>query len=177
LILQHYIASILKLKRRPQSGEEQPVMDPLHIIVFNLDEQRYALHLAAVQKTVHMVEITPLPKAPEMVLGVINFHGAVVPVLNMRKRFRLSERAAGLGDQLIIARTAKRLVALVVDAVSDVVSLTQEQVFDPVETLPRLEYVEGVALLEGGMVFIHDLDAFLSLEEEQALETAIAGVP
>ena len=149
--------------------------DPVQIIVFTLDEQRYALHLATVQKTVRMVEITPLPKAPEMVLGVINFHGAVVPVLNIRKRFRLSERAAGLSDQLIIARTAKRLVALVVDAVSDVVSLSLEQMVDPAGILPRLEYVEGVALLEGGMVMIHDLDAFLSLGEEQVLEAAIGG--
>jgi purine-binding chemotaxis protein CheW len=152
------------------------VTDPLHIIVFSLDEQRYALHLAAVQKTVHMVEITPLPKAPEMVLGVINFHGVVVPVLNMRKRFRLSERAAGVGDQLIIARTVSRLVALVVDAVSDVISLPPEQVVDPAGILPRLEHVEGVALLEGGMVFIHDLDVFLSLDEEQELEAAMGGV-
>ncbi|MBK5275687.1 MAG: chemotaxis protein CheW [Desulfuromonadales bacterium] len=149
---------------------------PLQIIVFALDERRYALHLAMVLKTVRMVEITPLPKAPEMVLGVINFHGVVVPVLNMRQRFRLPGRIAGLGDQLIIARTARRLVALVVDGVSDVVSLPPEQLVDPAGILPRLEHVEGVALLEGGMVFIHDLDAFLSLDEEQALEAAIGGV-
>lgn len=150
--------------------------DSLQIIVFALDEGRYALHLAAVQKTVRMVEITPLPKAPEMVLGVINFHGVIVPVLNIRKRFRLPGRPAGLGDQLIIARTASRLVALVVDAVSDVVFLPPEQLVDPAGILPRLEYVEGLALLDGGMVFIHDLDAFLSLDEEQALEAAIGGV-
>jgi len=152
------------------------VPEPLQIIVFTLDEQRYALHLAAVRKTVRMVEITPLPQAPEMVLGVINFHGVVVPVLNIRRRFRLPERPAGLGDQLIIARTACRLVALVVDGVSDVVSLPPEQLVDPAGILPRLEYVEGVALLEGGLVMIHDLDAFLSLEEERALEAAIGGV-
>lgn len=149
--------------------------DPLHIIVFALDEGRYALHLAAVQKTVRMVEITPLPQAPETVLGVINFHGTVVPVLNMRRRFRLPERTAGLNDQLLIARTARRLVALVVDEVQDVVALPPELVADPEGVLPGLEYVDGVALLEGGMVFIHDLDAFLSLEEEQALESAIGG--
>ena len=149
--------------------------EPLQIIVFTLDEQRYALHLAAVRKTVRMVEITPLPQAPEMVLGVINFHGVVVPVLNIRGRFRLPQRAAGLGDQLIIARTANRLVALVVDGVSDVVSLPREQLVDPAGILPRLEYVQGVALLEGGLVMIHDLDAFLSLDEERALEAAIGG--
>jgi purine-binding chemotaxis protein CheW len=120
-----------------------------------------------------MVEITPLPQSPEMVLGVVNYHGVVVPVLNMRRRFRLPERQPGLSDQLVIARTAKRLVALVVDEVNDVVTLPPELVVDPEGVLHGLEYVEGVALLEGGMVFIHDLDAFLSLDEERALESAI----
>lgn len=150
--------------------------DPIHIIVFTLDEGRYALHLAAVQKTVRMVEITPLPKAPETVLGVINYHGSVVPVLNMRRRFRLPERETGLSDQLIIASTARRVVALVVDGVSDVVALPPEQLVDPEEVLPGLAYVNGMVLLEGGLVFIHDLDAFLSLEEERTLESAMGGV-
>jgi purine-binding chemotaxis protein CheW len=149
---------------------------PLQLIVFTLDNCNYALHLEAVERTVRMVEITPLPKAPEMVTGVINVHGSIIPVLNIRRRFRLPERESRLNDQLIIARTSRRRVAIVADTISDVVSLPPEQLVDPAGILPRLEYVEGVALLEGGMVFIHDLDAFLSLDEEQSLEAAIGGV-
>lgn len=148
---------------------------PLHLIVFSLDEQRYALRLSSVERTVRMVEITPLPEAPEIVLGVIDVHGEVVPVLNIRKRFRLPERAPGLADQLIMARTTRRSVALVADAVIDVVALSEDELIKPATILPRLEYVEGVAKLGDGMVFIHDLDAFLSLEEEQTLATALFG--
>jgi purine-binding chemotaxis protein CheW len=143
------------------------------LVVFTLDEQRYALHLPAVARTVRMVEITPLPKAPDMVLGVINVNGGIIPVLDIRKRFRLPEREAGLDDQLVIAITARRQVALVVDSVNDVVSLPEEETVAPAAILPHLEYVAGVVLLEDGMVFIHDLDAFLSLEEDQALEAAL----
>lgn len=123
-----------------------------------------------------MIEITPLPTAPEIVIGVVNIHGAVIPVLNVRKRFRLPERAPDLGDQLIIARTARRIVALVVDTVSDVVALQSEELVAPDSILPQLEHVEGVVRFDDGMVFIQDLDAFLSLEEEQALEAAIEEV-
>jgi len=114
-----------------------------------------------------------LPRSPEMVTGVINVHGAIVPVLNIRRRFRLPEREARLSDQLIIARTSRRRVALIADEVSDVVFLPPGCLVDSSGILPRLEYVEGVAILDGGMIFIHDLDAFLSLEEERTLESAL----
>ena len=147
--------------------------ETLQLLVFTLDAQRYALRLSAVERAVRMIEITPLPKAPEIVIGVVNVHGTFVPVLNIRKRFRLSEREPDLGDQLIIARTARRIVALVVDTVNDMVSLPSVEIVAPESILSQLEHLEGVVKLDDGMVFIQDLDAFLSLEEEQALEAAI----
>ena len=149
--------------------------ETLQLVIFTLDEQRYALHLPSVERAIRMIEITPLPSAPEIVIGVVNVHGAVVPVLNIRKRFRLPEREPDFGDQLIIAHTARRDVALVVDTVSDVVTLPSGELVAPETILPQLEHVEGVVKLDDGLVFIHDLDAFLSLEEDQALEATIEG--
>ncbi len=147
--------------------------ESIQLVVFILDDRRYALHFLTTERALRMVEITQLPKVPEIVLGIIDMHGEVIPVLNIRKRFRLPEREPGPGDQLIIARTARRIVALVVDAVSDVITVPAEEMVKPDRILPQLEYVEGVVKLDDGMVFIHDLDAFLSLEEEQALDAAI----
>ncbi|GAC1471436.1 MAG: chemotaxis protein CheW [Desulfuromonadaceae bacterium] len=147
--------------------------ETLQLVIFTLDEQSYALHLPSVERAIHMIEIIPLPSAPEIVIGVVNIHGMVVPVLNIRKRFRLPEREPDLGDQLIIAHTAKRIVALVVDTVNDVVAFPAEELVAPETILPQLEHVEGVVKLDDGMIFIHDLDAFLSLEEEQTLAAAI----
>ena len=72
-------------------------------VVFTLDEQRYALHLAAVERIIPVVEITPLPKAPDLVLGIINVGGQIIPVIDTRKRFRLPERELNLSDVLITA--------------------------------------------------------------------------
>ena len=144
------------------------------IIVFNLDEQRYALRLSAVERIVRIVEITPLPKAPEIVLGVVNVQGQVIPVVNIRKRFCLPDREISLSDHLIIARTTKRVVVLVADTVLGVVERWEEEVTAADKILPDLEYVESVVKLENGLIFIHNLDTFLSLEEEKILEQAIA---
>jgi purine-binding chemotaxis protein CheW len=150
------------------------VPDPLQLVVFTLDKHRYALHLSVVERAVAMIEITPLPSAPDIVTGIVNIHGAIVPVLDIRKRFRLPEREPDPGDQLLIAHSAKRDVALAVDAVHDVLAIPAGEVVAPENILPHLEHVDGIVRLDDGLVFIQDLDAFLSLEEEQALEAAIA---
>ena len=143
------------------------------LLVFTLDEQRYALHLSAVERVVRVIEITPLPKAPEIVLGVINIHGRIIPVVDTRKRFRLRECEIGLSDQLIIANTDTRPVALIVDSVTGVTEQSKDRIVQAEKILPGMEYVEGVLKLDDGMVLIHDLDGFLSLKEEKALERAM----
>lgn len=148
-------------------------MDRIQLLVFTLDEQRYALHLSAVERIVRSLEITPLPKAPEIVLGAVNIQGKVFPAFNIRKRFNLPEREISLNDHLILAHTSRRPVALVADEVSGVIDRSEREVVAAEEILPRMEYVEGVVRLEDGMILIHDLNKFLSLEEEIKLEEAV----
>src|SRR2546425_3273770 len=128
------------------------------IVLFTLDEQRYALALPSVDRVVRVVDVTPLPKAPAIVLGVVNIHGDIVPVYDLRKRFRLPKREMNLGDQLVIARTSKQRVALVTDAVSGVIEVPGEEITQAEKILPEMEYVQGVVKLEDGLVLIHDLD-------------------
>ncbi|HEX2767687.1 MAG TPA: chemotaxis protein CheW [Geobacteraceae bacterium] len=146
---------------------------PSQLVVFSLDERYYALDLSAVERTVHMVEVTPLPRAPEIVVGVINVQGRVIPVLNIRKRLSLPERGEALSDQLLIARTERRTMALVVDAVCGVLERSEQEIIEPASVLPGIEYVKGVVKFADGMIFIHNLNDFLSLEEENALYSAI----
>jgi len=77
------------------------------LVVFTLDAQHYALPLTRVQRVVRMVELTPLPKAPEIVLGVIDLQGNIIPVMSMRRRFGLAEPETSLSDQLIVADTLR----------------------------------------------------------------------
>ena len=146
---------------------------PGQIVVFSLDRRRYGLALSAVERVVRMVDITPLPRAPALVLGIINVQGRVIPVVNPRRRFRLPERNFELSDLLVIARTARRAVALVVDTVSGVLEYSLDDAVRAHEIVPGMEHVEGVVKLSVGLVLIHDLDRFLSLEEEQALDAAM----
>ena len=124
-----------------------------------------------------MAEIESLPKAPDIVLGVIDIQGRIVPAINLRRRFGLPEREIALSDRLIIARTSKRSLALLVDAVLGVFELPPAETVAAAAILPDLEYVEGVAKLSDGLVFIHNLETLLSLEEAGALDAALTETP
>ncbi|MDP2240847.1 MAG: chemotaxis protein CheW [Burkholderiales bacterium] len=143
------------------------------LVVFSLDGQRYALALAAVERVVRAIEITPLPKAPDIVLGIVNVQGRVIPLINVRRRFRLPEREMALTDQIVIAHTARRPVALVVDAVAGVLEYPEREAVAAQDILPGAGYVEGVVKLKDGLILIHDLDRFLSLDEEASLDRAL----
>ncbi len=86
--------------------------DITQLIVFRLDE-RYALPLSVVERVVRAVEVTPLPRAPVIVLGAIDVHGRVLPVLNVRRRFRMPDLAISPADWFLLAHTARHTVALV----------------------------------------------------------------
>jgi purine-binding chemotaxis protein CheW len=141
----------------------------IRLVRFNLDDRKYALFLSAVVRIIRVVEITNLPKAPEIIAGIINLQGQVIPVFDIRMRFRLPAREVQLSDQMIIATTARRTVALSVDSVDDVIEIPEERITAAEQILPELGYVEGVMKTEGGMVLIHDLEKFLSLHEEEGL--------
>ena len=144
------------------------------LLIFILDAQRYALPLPDVDRVVRMATVTPLPKAPGIVLGVINIQGRVIPIINMRQRFCLPDKEIALTDQLIVAHTRRRSVALVADAVQDVAGYPAQSIVPAEHIVPGAEYVQGVIKLEDGLVLIHDLDKFLSLEEENFLDRALA---
>ena len=147
---------------------------PMQLVVFTLELQHYALPLAGVQRVVRMMEVTPLPEAPGIVLGVIDLQGKIIPVMSMRKRFGLSEPEASLVDQLIVADTGTRTVALLVSSVSGVTERTAEEVTATEEIVPGVQQVEGISRLEDGILFICNLDRFLSTTEERELNGLLA---
>jgi purine-binding chemotaxis protein CheW len=145
------------------------------LVVFALDEPRYALLLSAVVRVVHAVEISPLPNAPAIIQGAINVQGRIIPVVNIRERLQLPAREMNGNDHFIIAQTKRRSVALVTDYVAGIRELADDQAGTAGQSLPFVEYLHGVVKIEDNLILIYDLDTFLSLQEEQMLDNAISG--
>jgi|SRR5579859_1740605 len=147
----------------------------VQFLVFRLDDRRYALRLTQVHQVVRSVDYTPIPSAPEIVLGIIDFRGEILPLLKTGNRFGHADRPVRLEDQFIIARTARRTVALLVDEVNEVVALPSERIIAATgvirDSVPK---IQGVAQFDDGLILIHDLETFLSQDEEQSFARALA---
>ena len=146
---------------------------PNQYVVFNLDDQHLALRLSGVDRVVQAVAVTPLPEAPEVIPGMVNVQGRILPVVDIRKRLGLAERELDPDDQFIVARTSRRTVALWVDAAEGVIQPSEDEVIEAEDILPGMGYIEGVVKLQDGMILIHDLDRFLSIEEDRILADAM----
>ena len=142
-------------------------------VVFRLDQRRFALPLTVVERVVRAVEVTPLPKAPAIVLGAIDVQGRVLPVLNVRRRFLMPDRDIGPADWFLLAHTARHTVVLVVDESEGVVARPQIDIALSTQIIPGLEQFPGIVRLDDGLVLIHDLEKFLSLNEAHALDQAM----
>lgn len=157
-------------------GREQ-TLPSLALVVFLVEGHRYALPVAAVHRVLAMVAVSPLPKSPPIALGVINLHGRIVPVLDIRRRFDLPARGAALAGHLMVARTSRRTLALPVDEVLGVREIAVDAVTAPDAVLPGIGHVAGIVALPDGLLFIHDLDTFLSVDEGRQLTEALEEMP
>lgn len=156
-------------------GEQR---DTIHeqLLLFELEAQRFALPLTAAERVERAVAITPLPNAPVSVIGVINVRGDLLPVISLRRRLGLRERALTLADQLLIARGSRRVYALLIDAVLDVIEYRTADVVAAQDLGASADALRGALRLVGDIVLIQDLERFLSLDEERVLAQALAHV-
>ena len=147
------------------------------LLIFHLDDRKYALPLDVVERVFRAVEVTPLPDAPPIVIGAINVHGHVLPVLNLRRRFLMTERAIGPDHWLVVARVGRHTVALPVDGSDGVLEWPAADVVASATIAPGLELFPGVVRLSDALILVHDVDRFLSFDEAQALDGALHTPP
>jgi purine-binding chemotaxis protein CheW len=143
------------------------------LLTFETADRRFAVPASLVLEVVRAVAISPLPKSPPIVEGIINYRGTLVPVLDIRQRFGLAPLPLAPEQHFLIVLTDSRPVALRVDRALDLVSI-EESLIQPVDPIaPGSEYVAGLAKLPDGLLIIHDLERFLSLQESHHLQAAI----
>lgn len=143
------------------------------ILVFLVAGRRYGIFASAVEEVCRSVSISPLPKSPDVVEGIINVRGEIIVVFDIRVRLGLPSALPTVFDQLILARAGQRRVALRVDAVEQLRDVSSDLIDDVLETVNAAPFLAGVAKLPDGLLLIQDLDAFLTADETLVLENAL----
>ncbi len=144
----------------------------LPIVVFRLGEESFGLRLHEVREIIMVGQITPVPRAPAFVEGVLNLRGEVMPVLDLRTRFGIDRIDRTALSRILITPIGGVFTGLVVDSVQEVGSVDQRKLEDPprVTTVGANAYIEKVARSEAGMIFLLDLQRLLSDVEGQQLQ-------
>ncbi len=142
------------------------------LVVFDLAGEHYGVDIAAVEGIIKLQAITTVPHAPAFVEGVTNLRGKVLPVIDLRKRFGLSQAQATRDSRIVVVEMNGATVGMVVDGVSEVLRVSAEAVEppSPIVTTVDSAFIRGIAKVGERLVILLDLGKVLSVEESASLQ-------
>lgn len=146
-------------------------------LTFTLGDEEYGVDILKVQEIRGYDTVTKIPDAPDFIKGVINLRGTIVPVVDLRIKFRLGKVEYNSFTVMIILNVAKRVVGIVVDGVSDVLALTPDQVRPPpemTEVAQSSQFITGLGTLDNRMLILVDIEKLLH-SPDMALLTPASG--
>jgi len=143
----------------------------VQLVTFRVGGEEFGLDVFQVHEILRYSEPTPMPKAPAFVEGVLDVRGALVPVVDLRKRFELHEVTYGDETRIILVDFQGERLGLVVDEVSEVLRVPETSVSAPPQYVRGLaaEFIRGIVRLENRLVVLLDLERILSSQERMQL--------
>ncbi|MBD3256813.1 chemotaxis protein CheW [candidate division GN15 bacterium] len=152
--------------------------DSMQLVSFNLGEETYGIEITKIREIILMGQITQIPETPHYIKGLINLRSTVIPVIDLRARFGLANGEQTDESRIMVLNVGKRTIGIVVDAVSEVLRIQQDQIAPPPPTVAGLgrEYLTGLVKLENRLLILLDIDKILSEEDVAAVDAATAGL-
>lgn len=144
-------------------------------LVFALGQEEYGIDILKVQEIRGYDAVTTIANSPAFLKGVINLRGTIVPIVDMRIKFNLGKVEYNQFTVVIILNVAKRVVGMVVDAVSDVITLLPEQIKPAPEfgSALKTEYIHGLGTVDNRMIILVDIEKLMTSQEMELIDTAL----
>jgi purine-binding chemotaxis protein CheW len=145
-------------------------------LTFTLGSAEYAVDILKVQEIRGYDSVTEIANAPAFIKGVINLRGVIVPIVDMRIKFQVGEERYDQFTVVIILNVLRRVVGIVVDGVSDVITLPPDQIKDSPEFGAALDtkYIMGLGTIDQRMIILVDIEKLMSSRDMELMEEATA---
>ena len=145
-------------------------------LTFKLGDEEYGIDILMVQEIRSYETVTKIANLPDFIKGIINLRGIIVPVIDMRIKFQLSNVAYNEFTVVIVLNVCGRVIGMVVDSVSDVIALNQEQIHATPEFGSRLDtqYLIGLGTVDNRMIILMDIELLMSSNEMELIAKAAA---
>ncbi len=153
------------------------VTGTMQLVSFRLANELYGIEITKVREIILITEITRIPQTPHYVKGLINLRSTVIPVIDLRSLFGLPEGEMTDESRIMVLQASGRTIGIVVDAVSEVLRVKQDQIAPPPPTVAKLgrEYLTGLVKLDKQLLILLDIDKILNEEESVELGALSTG--
>jgi purine-binding chemotaxis protein CheW len=143
----------------------------IQVACFQLDEDIYAVDIMRIKEIIRPQKLATLPKSPSFVEGVLNLRGAVIPVIDLRKRFDMPPRGIGQNSRLLIIALAGCVIGIAVDEVTEVITIPVANIKPPPHLTQGVgaEYLLGVCLALDSLIMLLNPDRLLTGRETAEL--------
>lgn len=154
-----------RLRKTIEDGELSG--DENQFVTFLINKESYGVEVLKVKEILGMTDITPVPNSLIFMKGVINLRGEVVPVVDMRLKFEMTEKEYDTFTVIIIVEVKRRLIGMIVDAVSDVASIPVNSIQQTPHFTSKIEtdFISGIGQLNDQLIIILDVDKILTTDE------------
>jgi purine-binding chemotaxis protein CheW len=155
---------------------ESEIHSGREMLSFTLGKEEYGIDILKVQEIRGYDAVTKIANAPEFIKGVVNLRGIIVPIVDMRIKFNLGTPSYDQFTVVIILNVAGRVIGMVVDSVSDVITLTPDQIKPAPEmgTALNTDHLIGLGTIDQRMVILVDIDRLMSSSEMGLIDSALA---
>ena len=161
--------------RNPSEGALAPPAERREFLTFRLGAESYAIDILKVQEIRGWEQPTAIANSPSFIKGVINLRGVIVPILDLRVKFRLPDASYDEFTVVIILNVASRVVGAVVDSVSDVLALAQEAIRPTPEFSSATfdtRYITGLATVEDELLILLDIEKLMTSADMALVDAA-----
>ncbi|HXX63760.1 MAG TPA: chemotaxis protein CheW [Bacteroidota bacterium] len=159
-----------------KAGAQTPAASDelLQLVSFKIGDEEFGVDILKVQEINRMLDVTRVPNAPECVDGVINLRGKVIPIISLRRRFRLERKENDKNTRIVVVELDGKVVGFVVDAVSEVLRIPRSVTEPPPSVVSGIEaeYIRAVGKLEDRLLILLDLEKVMTVSEKAKLDIA-----
>jgi len=152
--------------------DEKAFRQEIQLACFRIGSELYAIDIMRIKEIIRPQKLTPIPKAPSFIEGVINLRGVVIPVADLRKRFDQPISETNRKNRIVVCSLTGRIIGLMVDEVTEVKRFGRQEIAPAPQFIdgPEANYFLGVARRDEDLIMLIDLEKVLSSDEKIDLQ-------